>query len=328
MAPLTEHGGRVDAARSLYPDAPLPWLDLSTGINPSAWTPAVDPLIDLRALPSPSSLAALEAVAASRFGALPAQVAALPGTELGLRLLNDVGLPPPYRYVAPGYGTHRDIFPEATAIAADALETAADSGGTILIANPNNPDGRRLDPQRLSHIAARLDRSGGRLIIDEAFADAMPNISMVPHLGSRERVIVLRSFGKFFGLAGVRLGFVIAPDRVLASIRRRLGSWPVSATAIALGRLAYADTKWIAAMRVQLIDRANALDEVLRGHGLVAVGDCPLFRLVEGDASSLFDRLARKGILTRPFDYAPRWLRFGVPGNPADLVRLDSALRG
>ena len=142
-----------------------------------------------------------------------------------------------------------------------------------------------------------------------------------------ERVVALRSFGKFFGLAGVRLGFVIAAPDILSRLRDWLGDWPVSAHAIAWGSAAYADRAWIAATRIALVERATALDAVLARHGLIAKGACPLFRMVETpDAPAIFRRLAAAGILVRPFADAPERLRFGVPV-AADLARLDEALR-
>lgn len=140
--------------------------------------------------------------------------------------------------------------------------------------------------------------------------------------------MVLRSFGKFFGLAGVRLGFVIAAPGVLAGLRDLLGDWPVSAHAITWGSAAYADRAWIAATRIALVKRAAALDAVLARHGLTARGACPLFRMVETpEAAPIFLRLAAAGILVRPFADAPERLRFGVPAAAADLERLDEALR-
>lgn len=323
---LTHHGGRVDLAARMFPHTPRPWIDLSTGINPIAWPGAADCAGDLQRLPSVTALAELEATAAEAFGATGA-IAALPGTEIGLRLLAWLGLPAPYRFVAPGYRTHAEAFPGVTPIDAEALLAACDDGGTILIANPNNPDGRIIAPDRLRTAAARLSARGGRLVVDEAFADVDPAISVLPHLGPDDGVLVFRSFGKIFGLAGVRLGFVCGPEATIAAVRRMLGSWPVSSTALAIGTGAYCDTDWIAQTRIDLAQSAVALDRVLARHGLSPQGACPLFRLVaHDDAAGLFVRLAQAGILVRTFDHAPRWLRFGLPAGVDELARLDAAL--
>lgn len=277
--------------------------------------------IDMHALPSPTAIQELEAVAAAMFGTSPDRVVAVPGSELGLRMLDTLQLPGPVRFAVPSYATHGDAIAGATPIDRDAIDTIG--GGTVILANPNNPDGRCDTPERLLAIARR----GAWLVVDEAFADAVPGTSIIPSLLPDDRVIVLRSFGKFFGLAGLRLGFMIAPAAQAGAIRQRLGSWPISAHALAFGVAAYRDTAWIAAARVGIADRASRLDALLRRHGLHGLGACPLFRLIESDdGPGVFERLAGAGILTRPFDYAPRWLRIGVPADDAAFDRLDRAL--
>lgn len=320
-AAFVGHGGRIDRAMQAWPAAPRPWLDLSTGINPLGWAPPATG-IDYGPLPSRTALRGLEAAAAGFFDADPASVAALPGSEVALRLLDLLGLPGPYRHVAPGYGSHAGF---GDPIAADAVAEEAARGGTILLANPNNPDGRLFSPADLSALASRLAERGGWLVVDEAFADALPEAGIAAT--QPDNAVVLRSFGKFFGLAGVRLGFCIAAEPVLAALRARLGEWPVGTAAIAWGTAAYADTDWIARTRDRLHHDAAALDALLARRGLEATGACPLFRLVETDrAEGLFARLAAAGILVRPFAAQPRWLRFGVPATDADRQRLDRAL--
>ncbi len=318
---LTTHGGRIDLAAASFPDAPRPWIDLSTGINPDGWDAKGVP-IDWSPLPDVTALAALEAAARTAFSMTHGAIAALPGTEIGLRLLRELDLPQPARHVVPSYATHAAALPDSRPIALEDIDTA----GTLLIANPNNPDGRTLPPSRLLDIARGL--RGGWLLIDEAFADVDPAISVLPHLRDDDRVLVFRSFGKFFGLAGLRLGFVCGPDAMIAQVRDRLGSWPVSTAAIAIGTAAYRDTDWIAATRKTLAASADRLDALLRTNGLEPQGDCPLFRLIAHDAApALFDRLAAAGILTRPFDHDTRWLRIGLPGDEPGWARLAEALR-
>lgn len=322
---LSGHGGRVDVARALYPGAAQPWIDLSTGINPVPWRPDPDLRIDVGPLPSGTALRDLEAAAARRFGVGPERIAALPGSEIGLRLLRFAGLPEPLLRVGPGYATHGAVA--SAMLSHDALDRYG--GGTILLANPNNPDGRRLSPEHLADLAARQARSGGWLVVDEAFADTDPATSVLPLLDDTDPVIVLRSFGKFFGLAGLRLGFAVAPGGVIARFRSLLGDWPVSTHAIAYGTAAYRDDAWISRARIALADRAAGLDRLLERHGLLATGACPLFRLVDHpQALAIFERLAQAGILVRAFDYAPSWLRFGLPADDAAFDRLDRALAG
>ena len=322
MAALTHHGGRIDAAKALFPEVAGPWLDLSTGINPVAWCPSEGLDVDAGPLPDRSTLARLETLAAVHFGVEAERVAAVPGSEMALRLLPLLGLGQPIVAVQPSYGTHGAVA--SARIDHSALDPWQGQGGSLLLANPNNPDGRYHARETLERLAEVQAAAGGWLILDEAFADAMPD----PGFEGGERVVRLRSFGKFFGLAGVRLGFVIAAPAILSRLRDLLGNWPVSTHAIAWGSAAYADRQWIATTRIALVERAAALDAVLARHGLIAQGACSLFRMVETpEAPVIFARLAAVGILVRPFADAPERLRFGVPAEATELSRLDEALR-
>ncbi|WP_030541169.1 aminotransferase class I/II-fold pyridoxal phosphate-dependent enzyme [Sphingobium sp. DC-2] len=313
------HGGRLDAARAHYGGGAEAWMDLSTGINPVPWAGASTINVDWRSLPDPSALAELEDAAAAHFGLASAHVCAVPGSETGLRMMGQL-LDGPACYLTPGYRTHGAAFARAAPVTDPGQ---APAGAIMLLANPNNPDGR-------IHMREQLrvweDRAQW-LIVDEAFADCMPHISVASQIGDGRKLIVLRSFGKFFGLAGVRLGFILGPAHIIAACRRMLGDWPVSAAAIAFGSAAYRDRTWIDAAIDALGERARQMDRLLARHGLEAKGHCPLFRLIEhDDAPQVFDRLARRSILTRPFEYRPDWLRFGLPADDAAMERLDRAL--
>ncbi len=318
----TWHGGALEAAKRQFGTGSAPWLDLSTGINPHRWPGADTIAIDWQRLPEREALAGLEAAAAAHFGVAARHVCAVPGSEAGLRLAGRI-IGGAARHVAPAYRTHGEIFRDSTPI--DRAEAPA-CNGTLLLANPNNPDGSIVD---IATLDAMLAAREGWLLVDEAFADCAPVTSIAHRIEDDSHLLVFRSFGKFFGLAGVRLGFVLGPPSFLDRLRALLGAWPVSAAAIAIGPAAYRDRGWIDAMRKRLTDEAAALDALLARHGLPATGGCPLFRLVEtGEAGALFERLARAAILTRPFADQPRWLRLGLPGSAAALARLDAALGG
>jgi len=321
MSQWTFHGGRLAEARAFYGGDV--WLDLSTGINPTPWPGASGLTIDWQRLPDEAALSALENQAAAHFGVDPDFVCAVPGTEIGLRLLGTVGIAPT-AYVMPAYRTHSDLVTRRIALEHIALPWMS---GSLILANPNNPDGRILHRHVLEEQLAVSEASGHWLVIDEAFADAVPEASFAGEIDDDRRLIIFRSFGKFFGLAGMRLGFVLGPRSVIAGYRAKLGSWPLSSAALTIGSAAYCDASWIASMRSILPGQAAALDAVLVRHGFQPSGACSLFRLIEiADAAALFDRLARRSILTRPFDDNPRWLRIGLPGSAGDLVRLDRAL--
>lgn len=318
----TWHGGALEAAKRRFGVGDKPWLDLSTGINPHPW-PGVNGLtIDWQRLPEPEALAGLEAAAAAFFGVDARYVCAVPGTEVGLRLAGKL-IGGTAHHIAPSYRTHGEMFGESEGIEwAEAHATC----GTLIVANPNNPDGRIAEASTLAALLAARDEDSW-LLVDEAFADCDPAVSIAAHVRDGARLLLFRSFGKFFGLAGVRLGFVLGPPAFLARLRAILGAWPVSAAAVAIGTAAYRDDAWAAATRKRLRADAAALDNILRRNGHIPEGRCPLFRLMETpDADSLFERLARAAILTRPFADRPGWLRIGLPADAAALARLDAAL--
>lgn len=318
----TWHGGGLRAAQAQFGTRDLPWIDLSTGINPHPWPVLVDSF-DWARLPDEQDLRDLEAAAAAHFGTLPACVCAVPGTEIGLRMVGSL-IDGPAFHALPSYRTHGEMLDGSLPVTD--LRLADADGATLILANPNNPDGRLRNRAELLDLLDRRGRTGW-LLIDEAFADAHRHASLADQVGEDRRLMIFRSFGKFFGLAGVRLGFVLGPPSFLAVLRRKLGAWPLSASAIAIGTAAYRDHDWIAQTRVHLMAQADALDAVLNKAGLHPQGACPLFRLVEtDDARALFDRLAARFILTRPFTDNPQWLRFGLPADSVALARLKDAL--
>jgi cobalamin biosynthesis protein CobC len=327
--PLAEHGGNVFAARRAYPLAPEPWLDLSTGINPYAYPFSDLPLESFTRLPQSDELCMLEAAARAAYRAPAfAEVVAAPGTQAIINLLPP--LVPARRVGILGF----TYCEHARSWAASGAEPAVveDLGGLedkdiAIVVNPNNPDGRLVAAVELRALAAVLRKHGGLLVIDEAFVDFLePSASAVPAV-AESGVIVLRSFGKTYGLPGLRLGFAIAPKPVAEKLRAALGPWPVSGAAIAIGSAALTDAKWLAATRARLQAGARALDKLLAAAGFLPLGGSPLFRLVRHeDAQGWFERLARAGILVRRFEARPAWLRFGIAGSNAARTRLRAAL--
>lgn len=316
FATFCAHGGRVASARAVY--GGRNWIDLSTGIAPWAWpTDAV--LKGLDRLPEPKEIMALEAAAAEAFGVSDAaRVVAVPGTDLAMRLLAPlIGAQRP-AVLQPGYAGHRAAWPEAEAVDDASVEGLAGCD-LFVLATPANPDGRITDPRALLPLADRIT-----LVVDEAYADPAPGLSPL----ASDRLIVLRSFGKFYGLPGLRLGFVIAGQGMAAQLRALLGDWPVSSPAVAIGTAAYLDGAWQRAQQARILEQGALLDAVLIRSGLTIVGVAPLFRLIDcGDAHRLFDTLACHAILTRPFADEPTRLRIGLPPDAAALTRLIDALK-
>ncbi len=324
-----EHGGNLLAARRAYPQAPEPWLDLSTGINPYAYPFAYPPMECFTRLPQPAELRALEAAAAKAYGApATAEVVAAPGTQAIINWLPQLV---PARRVGILGVTYWEHARSWAASGANLTITEDLSGledkDIAIVVNPNNPDGRRVAAADLHALAAILGKHGGLLIIDEAFVDFLePGASVIPDIAGTS-VVVLRSFGKTYGLPGLRLGFAIAPKTVAQILRAALSPWPVSGAAIALGIKALKDAHWLGATRACLAIDANALDKILAVAGFALVGGTPLFRLVQHEAAQFwFDRLANAGILVRRFEARPDWLRFGIAGSDASRARLCTAL--
>ena len=315
------HGGRLGAARTAWPDAPTPWLDLSMGVNPQPYpVPVLGPETWSR-LPDPESVRALETAAARVFGVEdPARVVAAAGSEALIRLLPRLLAATRVAISARTYGGHAEAWRASGAEIIGPGDAAAD---LRVLVNPDNPSGRALSADQV------LDLTDGALLVDEAFADLDPALSVAPLAGAPgfERLIVLRSFGKFYGLAGVRLGFLIAEPALAARARQALGDWPVSGPAIAAGLAAYADTAWATQTRLRLVEDAARLDALLRRAGFEIAGGTTLFRLARAaDAPRRFDVLAQAGILTRPFPWDETLIRFGLPGPQADWLRLADAL--
>jgi cobalamin biosynthesis protein CobC len=325
------HGGDLGAARRLFPGAPEPFIDLSTGINPYSYPlPRLATELFTR-LPAPADLATLASAAAAAYGAPSvAHVVAVPGTQIVMPVLARL-LPPSHAAIlSPGYAEHA----RAAALAGHRVTAAADLAACgdamlVMLAHPNNPDGRLFARNDLLALAADLRRRDGLLIVDEAFIDvAPPSSSLAPDVAGGG-MIVLRSFGKFFGLAGLRLGFVLAAPPLGRRIAAALGPWAVSGPAIAVGTSALADTAWIERTRERLATSTQRLDALLTDLALPIVGGTDLFRLVQTPAAhALFAHLGEAGIWVRAFADHPDWLRFGLPGDEAAWKRLKAALIG
>jgi cobalamin biosynthetic protein CobC len=326
--PWTVHGGRLDAARHAYPDAPAPWIDLSTGISPLAYPLAELAAEDWTRLPEPGSLAELERVAGEAFGApADAEIVAAAGSEALVRLMPLLRDRSRVAVVAPTYTSHADAWATRHHVRPAASFDDALASDVCVVVSPNNPDGRVVDPDRLGRAAGAATSCGGWLVVDEAFADLeQPGVASALDAWPRG-LIVLRSFGKTYGLAGVRLGFAIAHPAIAGELRRSLGDWPVSGPALRIGAHAYADREWRERSAHALRSAVGRLDALVNRAGGRLLGGTLLFRLTEWpDARAVFDRLARAAILARPFTDAPRWLRFGIPADKAAWSRLEIAL--
>jgi len=327
-APLL-HGGDLGAAQRQFPDAPQPFIDLSTGINPHPYPmPRLPPKLFAR-LPDSDALARLGAAAAKAYGApSPAHVVAAPGTQILLTVV--AGLVPPDRaaILAPTYSEHA----RAAALAGHGITEVGELGALAdaalaIVCNPNNPDGRLHAKGDLIALAKELRRRAGVLVIDEAFMDVGPVGLTLAGEVPCGNIVVLRSFGKFFGLAGLRLGFALAAPPLAARLAARLGPWAVSTPALAVGAKALADRAWTEKTRRRLTNEARRMDAILTDAGLEIVGGTTLFRLARIRAAlALFRHLGRAGIVARAFPDHAKWLRFGLPAREQDWRRFQIAM--
>ncbi len=323
MIPQTDpplpHGGDLAAFRRLYPGATEPLVDLSTGINPHPYPLPQMPLEAFTRLPAPDLALRVAAIAAEAYGAPSAEsVVPAPGTQILLPWI--ARLVPPGRAVvlSPTYAEHARAAAHAGHEVVETADPAALEGADLaVVVNPNNPDGRVMSRAKLIRLAANCRL----LVVDEAFMDAGPaEESMVGG-----EAVVLRSFGKFYGLAGLRLGFAVAPPALAARLRTALGPWPASGPALAVAEIALADRSWQQAMRLRLLEEAARLDTLLGAFGIV--GGTSLFRLVRDPrARALAEVLGHAGIAVRRFEGRPCDLRFGLPGSDMAWNRLRQAI--
>ncbi len=322
---MRDHGGDLDRAKALF--GGTGWLDLSTGINPCAYPVPVIPPRLWNALPTHEEIFSLEEVARRTYGAAEGVACvALAGAQAAIQLAPRLSAPTQARVVGPTYNEHAGAL-EAQGWTVQQVEDVAGLRGADLgvVVNPNNPDGRQWTPESLIDIAAGV----GLLIVDESFADPTPEYSVVRYLDrlpDGANILVLRSFGKFYGLAGVRLGFAIGAPHLIDKMRELSGPWAVSGPAIACGCAALADQSWQAETVARLSRDAVRMDALAERAGWQAVGGTVLFRTYDvGDATVLQERLARAQIWVRRFPYSKGWLRFGLPGEEAHWQRLEAA---
>ncbi|AJY28817.1 threonine-phosphate decarboxylase [Burkholderia thailandensis 34] len=325
-APIT-HGGNLHEAALRHGIPRDAWLDLSTGINPHGYPVPPAPADAWRRLPEDDGV--LAAHAARYYGAPDAaHVLPVAGSQAAIRALpalferGTVGVAPlAYSEYAPAFARHG--HPSAPLdCRADQLPAALTHA---IVANPNNPTAERVDRARLLRWHAQLVARGGALVVDEAFADAdtHANASLAPdtHL---DGLVVLRSVGKFFGLAGVRAGFALAAPALLARLRDALGAWTVSGPARHAVLAAFADSAWQRATRERLAHDGARLAALLRANGFVTHAT-PLFSWsADPRAHALHDALAARGIWTRYFAHAPS-VRIGLPAGEDEWRRLERA---
>lgn len=319
---MREHGGNLDLAQQRFGGRAEDWIDLSTGINRLPYPAGEIAAHHWQALPSRSEIEALHQAARHAY-ATRAPIVAVGGAQAAIQLLPRLALRGRARILAPTYNEYAPVLSAAgwEVEEVGALDALAGANLAIVV-NPNNPDGRRHAPKDLLALLPRV----GRLVIDESFVDAVPELSLASEAG-RPGLLILRSFGKFYGLAGLRLGFAIGHADDIGKLAAASGPWPVSGAAIAIGCRALRDDAWAEATSARLARDCVRLDEMAQRQGWRLVGGAPLFRLYETpDARAAQEKLAHGQIWSRVFAQNPTWLRLGLPGVEAEWSRLAEML--
>ena len=319
---MLDHGGNLDVAVKRFGGSLDDWIDLSTGINRRPYPVGELQSRSWSALPSRSDIESLHEAARQAYGTA-APVLATAGAQAAIQLLPRLAPRGQAKILAPTYNEYAAILNAAGWSVEEVAGPEALAGADLaIVVNPNNPDGRRHDPAKFLALLPTV----GRLVVDESFADAVPGLSLASEAG-RPGLIVLRSFGKFYGLAGLRLGFVLGNEADVAAFDGMLGPWPVSGAAIEIGRRALLDRNWASETIARLSREAMRLDNLAKDVGWRLIGGTPLFRLYDaGDARAAQARLAGARIWSRIFKDAPGWLRLGLPGSDEEWARLAAAL--
>ncbi|WP_017902176.1 threonine-phosphate decarboxylase CobD [Pseudomonas asplenii] len=323
---MLEHGGRLRKAVERYGIAEADWLDLSSGLAPWPWPIPAIPERAWARLPETDD--GLERAACAYYGAplaLP-----VPGSQAAIQALPQLRRTGKVGVLSPCYAEHAEAWRRNGYIVREVLEHEVDffldSLDVLVVVNPNNPTGLRLPPEQLLEWHGRLAQRGGWLVVDEAFMDNTPQHSLAGH-SHKVGLIVLRSFGKFFGLAGVRLGFVLAERKLLKLLAEQIGPWAVAGPTRVLGQVCLADHDGHVRQRQRTELASQRLVALLTDHGFAPQGGCALFQwLITTRAEHLHEFMARRGILLRLFVQNSS-LRFGLPPDEAGWLRLEQAFK-
>jgi cobalamin biosynthetic protein CobC len=322
---LLEHGGRLRQAAIATGTRPEDWLDLSTGLSPHPWPlPEIPPDCWTRL---PEDEDGLAEAAAACYGA--PDLLPVAGTQAAIQLLPRLRPPGHVAVLSPAYAEHahgwRRHGHAVHELGIGALEARMERFDVVVVVNPNNPTGEYRAIERLREWHAALAGRGGWLVVDEAFMDPTPEGSLAAET-KQDGLIVLRSFGKFFGCPGARLGFVAARPVLLEALKELAGPWAVGGPARWLGQQALADSAWQTEARRKLVRDGRRLAALLTRRGLAPSGGTPLFQWLRTDhAGRLDEHLRRRLILPRRFEH-PASLRFGLPATESGWERLDAAL--
>jgi len=318
------HGGDLTAATKTFGIPEDQWIDLSTGINSESYPNIHLDKKVIRTLPTIDDMTILLNGARKFYRAnKDCEIIAGPGTQSILQILPLLFPSQKVAILSPTYSEHQYTWEQAgnKVMCINTLNSIPRDVIAVVV-NPNNPDGKKYQVEDILKLSEKLIL----LIVDEAFCDNSPDLSTIPHLAGHN-ILVLRSLGKFFGLAGLRLGFAIGMSSITQSLSARLGPWAVSGPAIEIGTRALLDSSWISKMRKTLKAQSSRLNRILAENKLSVIGNTDLFTLISTErAFELYSALAKEGILVRRFEEHPNWIRIGLPGTEIEWQKLKCVL--
>ena len=323
------HGGNLDEMIARHGGERADWLDLSTGISPFSYPLPELPTDVWSALPDAKAEQRCEQAARRTWEIQDrAKLVLAPGSQSLLQILPYLFVAQPVSIVGYTYQEHGVCWQRAghEVYVTDGLESAEATARIVVLVNPNNPDGATYAPEQLEPLARRLGAKGGLLVVDEAFSDVAPELSLAPLAGGNG-LLVLKSLGKFYGLAGIRLGFGISSNQLGERLAARLGPWSVSGPALAIGAAALGNRGWQTRTRGRLEKARQEMQDILAGAGFEILGGTDLFVLARhGEAQNIALKLAEKRIHVRTFPAHNDWIRFGLVGRAPERKRLVKAL--
>lgn len=331
-----KHGGNKNEAARAYGIEPAEMIDLSTGISPNPYPLSLSQLdlSDLIELPQEDKAASLKNIMRKAWSVPDsAEIALASGSGALISLIPHIhkGDMRQVYCPEPAYSEHpmawqRAGFRMIPYEAGTIPEIYLNKTAAIIAVQPGNPMGHCASPDAWLELMEKAAAHKVMIIMDEAFIDLMPEQSLVPYLG-RKGLIVIRSFGKFYGLAGVRLGAAIGHPDDITALEDLLGPWPVSAMAVQFAAEAMSDHGWADDQRDWCATQMASLKKELMARGITIIGGTDLYVLIEiEDAKTLQDKLARAGFWTRIFEHYPNWMRLGLARDDAATTRFLKAL--
>ena len=326
-----KHGGRILAAAEKYHIAKEDWIDLSTGLNPNGWpVPNNIPAKVWQSLPEDDD--GLQTAACQYYGC----DACLPvaGSQAAIQTLPTLRSRSKVGVISPTYAEHEYNWKQAghdvIQLSVENIEQHINTLDVLVVINPNNPTGKLIAVDELLEWHQQLSSRGGWLIVDEAFMDVTPEKSLVAS-GIKPGLIILRSMGKFFGIAGIRCGFVISDNELLQRLAKKLGPWSLTGPTRYIAKQALLDENWKTKTRIELKESAARLHKILNQAGLSPTGGTDLFQWIEHThAKDIYEACAGKGVLIRLFEKQTATskpsLRFGLPASEKQWQQLSTVL--